>query len=484
MALILRDYQEELIRKTRQALRTNRQVLMQAPTGAGKTALACTMIRAALEKGIGCMFVVHQNELLNQTSKALWANKIEHGMIVSGRGRTPHLVQLASVLTLVNRTGQYKAPGLIIIDEAHRAVANSYQKVLEAYPDAFVVGLTATPERTDGKGLNHIFGGIVQGPAIRWLIEQGFLCDYELFSLPQHMSMQNVRTTAGDYNTGDLEKEANKPSITGDAVAHYKKLAGGLKCVVMCVSIAHAEAVAESYNAQGVKAEAVHGKTANRDEVLDRFSNGDTMVLTSVQLMIEGVDLPVIAAVQWLRPTQSLVVYMQGNGRGLRTHAGKSHLIILDHVGNYLRHGWPCEERDWSLEGRQKGKRSGPQETRLAIRVCERCFFAIRHDLDHCSVCGEVVKIKQREIEIKEGELEKVKAIEREAEEKKQARIEQGKARTLEELVALGADRKLANAGPWAANVYASRMGRKATTVEYKNAKAILRRLTQDEARE
>lgn len=484
MALVLRDYQEDLINKTRQALAVNRRVLMQAPTGAGKTALACTMIKAALERGIGCMFVVHQNELLKQTSAALWANKISHGMIVSGRGKTPHLVQLASVLTLVNRTAHYKAPGLIIIDEAHRAVAASYQKVLEAYPNAYVVGLTATPERTDRKGLNHIFSFIVRGPKIRTLIERGYLCDYELFSLPQKMDMQRVRTTAGDYNTGDLEKEALKPSITGDAVSHYKKMADGLKCVVMCVSIAHAEAVADSYNAQGVKAEAVHGKTANREEVLDRFKDGDTMVLTSVQLMIEGVDLPIISVVQWLRPTQSLVVYMQGNGRGLRTHAGKSHLIILDHVGNYLRHGWPCEDREWSLEGREKGTRATPQETRLAVRVCERCFFAIRTDLDVCSVCGEIVKIKQRELEIKEGELEKIKAIEREADEKKQARIEQGQAQTIEELVALGFKRKLSNTGPWAANVHAARKGRKASRIEYSNAAKILRRLTQDEARE
>lgn len=484
MALVLRDYQEELIDKTRDALRTNRRVLMQAPTGAGKTALACTMIAAAMKRGIGCMFVVHQNELLNQTSKALWANKIEHGMIVSGRGRTPHLVQLASVLTLVNRTEQYDPPGLIIIDEAHRAVANSYQKVLEAYPDAYVVGLTATPERTDGKGLNHIFNSIVQGPVIRWLIDGGYLCDYELFSLPQQIRLDNVRTTAGDYNRGDLEKEANKPSITGDAVAHYKKLADGLKCVVMCVSIAHAEAVAENYNAQGIKAEAVHGKTANRDEVLDRFSNGDTMVLTSVQLMIEGVDLPAIAAVQWLRPTQSLVVYMQGNGRGLRPHESKSHLIILDHVGNYLRHGWPCEEREWSLEGRKKGKRSEPQEPRLAVRVCERCFFAIRTDLDECSVCGAPVQIKQREIEIKEGELEKVKEIEREKMGKMQARTEQGRARTVEELVALGLKRGLPEPAAWAANVYAGRKGRKASRREYVAASEILKGLASNEARE
>src|SRR5690625_881177 len=161
----LRDYQVDMVARTRAALARNRRVILQAPTGAGKTAVACHMMAEARAKGISTFFMVHQNELLKQTATSLWENKIDHGLIASGKARSPHPIQLASVMTLKNRLGHYPDPGLIIIDESHRALAPTYQAIVEHYPDAYVVGLTATPERTDGKGLGHLFGDIVTGPS-------------------------------------------------------------------------------------------------------------------------------------------------------------------------------------------------------------------------------------------------------------------------------------------------------------------------------
>src|SRR5699024_6463327 len=149
----------------------------------------------------------------------------------------------------------------------------------------------------------------------------------------------NIKTKAGDYDAKQAEQELNRPRITGDAVDHYRQLANGRPMVVMCTTVKHADDVALAYNQSGIAAKALHGGIKNRDDILKEFESGKFNVLTSVNLMIEGVDLPFLSAVQWLRPTQSIVVYMQGNGRGLRPHSNKDNLVILDHVGNWQRHG-------------------------------------------------------------------------------------------------------------------------------------------------
>lgn len=469
----LRDYQIDMIERTREALKTNQCVVLQAPTGAGKTVVAAYMLEQAKKRGLTAMFLVHQNELIKQTSTSLWNYKIEHGFIVSGRGRSPAPIQVASVMTLKNRLDQYDEPSLIIIDESHRALAASYLKIVEAYPNAKVVGLTATPQRTDGRGLGHLFQHIVKGPSISYLTQIGSLCDYELFGVPQKIDMSSVKNKLGDYAADDLEREVNKPTITGDAIEHWRALANGLVTVVMCVSIKHAEDVAAQFSAAGIPAEAIHGKTKNRDDVLERFESGVTTVLTSVQLLVEGYDHPAIAAVVWLRPTQSLSVFMQGNGRGLRPHHSKRHLTIIDHVGNFSRHGLPCADREWSLDDRSKNKKSSSSEDPdVGVQVCGECFFTVKTGLTECPKCGAEIELKTRTIEQVDGELERIKAAA--VEHKKQERIEQGKSKTLEELVANGIARKMKNPSAWSANVFAARQGRKASAADYSAAKRIM----------
>lgn len=470
----LRGYQDDLIQRTRAALAKNNKIIMQAPTGAGKTAIACYMIKSAVDKGHSCFFIVHQNELLQQTSESLWHNKLAHGLVVSGKKKTPHPVQVASLMTLKNRLHEYDEPRIIIIDESHRAIAPSYQEIINFWPNAVVVGLTATPQRTDGKGLNAIFKDIVKGPSIRFLIDQGYLCDYELFGMPQAVNLDNVKTTAGDYNKGDLEKESDKPKIIGDAVQHYKNIANGKRCVVMCVTVKHAESVARMYNEAGIPAEAIHGLSDDRDGVIDRLESGETLVVASVQLLIEGVDIPSISVIQWLRPTKSLVVWMQGNGRGLRPHEEKDHLIILDHVGNYSRHGLPDMEREWSIEGNKKQGRITEQEESLGVQTCEACFFTFKSGVDVCPHCGGKVERKERKIEVVDGELQRIEAAKQKADEMRERKQQQGKARELEDLVQVGKARKMRRPDAWAANVYASRQGRRANAQDYARAKAAL----------
>lgn len=471
--LQLREYQHDLIDGVRYSMRTTKRNLMVAPTGAGKTALAVTMMAGARDRGLVSFFLVHQNELLAQTSRALWSQRLEHGIIKSGRVIDKNVrAYVASVQTLVRRLDSVPEPQLIIIDECHRSLAKSYTDIIERWPNAYVVGLTATPQRTDGRGLGDVYDKIIEGPTIRTLMADGWLCDYELFAPPQLVDLASIPDTAGDFSKSALEEAMQTSSITGDAVDTYKRQAYGKRCVVMCATVNHAHYVADAYRAQNVTAEALEGKMTDSDRaaVLERFKSGQTKVVTNCQLLIEGFDLPAIEVVQWLRPTKSLIIWMQGNGRGLRPHDGKEKLILLDHVGNWARHGMPCTDRTWSLDSAKRGKRSN-SEPDMKVNNCSKCYAVFNSDLTACPYCGEVVPpSKVREIEQVDGDLVKVDKTLVIKERKK----EQGSARTLDELVMLGVRREMKAPAAWAAQVFAGRSGRKPTAVDFAQAKAVL----------
>ena len=469
----LRPYQEQIIDKTRAAIVRCQRVLMQGPTGMGKTAISVYMMARAAEQGKRAFFLVHQNELLQQTSKALWAQKLEHGQAASGKSISKLPLQVASVQTLVNRLDRYEPPHLIIIDECHRSTSSTYQRILDAWPRAKVVGLTATPQRTDGKGLGEVYQELVLGPSINSLMAAGYLSQYEVLAPPSTLDLNDIHSRAGDYAKDELEAAMDRPSITGDAVATYIKHATGKRCVVMCVSIRHAEHVRDSYLAAGVSCEMIEGKMTNneREQVLDRFRRGETMVISQCELLIAGVDIPSIEVIQWLRPTQSVIIWMQGNGRGLRPAPGKERLLILDHVGNWQRHGLPDDEREWSLDGRKKGTRKASDEPETKVQQCAECYHIFRPGVDRCPSCGSLVPVKGKpELQVVEGDLVRVDAelI------RKQDRQQQGAARTLIDLVALGMRKGLKRPDGWAAHVLASRAGRRPTQADYSEARTAL----------
>jgi superfamily II DNA or RNA helicase len=341
-----------------------------------------------------------------------------------------------------------------------------------------VIGLTATPQRTDGKGLDDLFDCIVKGPSIRWLMEQGYLSDYEIYAPKLVQDLSSIKISMGDFSKSDAEKVIDKPKITGDAVDHYLKIAKGKRCVVMCVTIKHAEHVCEQYIASGVAAAQIDGvmTTADRQKVLADFAAGKILVICNVQLLIEGVDIPSIEVVQWLRPTQSLIVFMQGNGRGLRPSDGKEKLIVLDHVGNVERHGMLCDDREWSLEGRKAGKRKKKdEEPDVNIQQCKHCYAVFRPGPENCPYCGKPIEKKAaRQLEEVDGELVKID-MERF---RKEQRKEQGSARTLRDLVALGMRRGMAKASQWAAITCAAREQRKPTPADFNEARRIQQELT------
>jgi DNA repair protein RadD len=472
----LRDYQESAVARLRTSVMQHKRSILVATTGAGKTRMALRIIQGAVLNGKVIWFVVHRRELCNQTSRAFWEAKLEHGMIMSGRVQSNMQAQVGTILTAANRVETIKRkPDIIIIDEAHRSVSSSYMRLLGACPDAIVIGLTATPQRTDGRGLGEIYNDLVEVEPMRWLMDNGFLCDYKLIAPPSSLDMSGVKTKMGDYDIAETEKAIDRPSITGDAIKVYRQYVDGKRCMVFCVTIKHSQHVCDQYNAAGIPAEHIDGthSDAEREGALSRFRSGQTLILTTVQLAIEGLDIPAVEAVQLLRPTKSVIVYLQIIGRGLRPEPGKTHLYILDQVRNWEFHGLPDDEREWSLDSSKKRAKKKEDEPDIKVKQCGHCWAVFKPGPDKCPNCGAPVVNAPRMIEQIEGEVVEidVTAVRRE---RKQ---EQGQARTLNDLIALGIRRGMQKPAQWAAITVAARAGQKPTAQAFRAADEIYRGL-------
>lgn len=454
MTITLRPYQNTLIERTRANFIAGKtSQLLVLPTGGGKTMCFSYMASKAVEKGLRVWILAHRAELLEQISRTLGVFNVPHGMVAPGyMSDRRQKVQVASVFTIVRRMDRYEAPDLIIVDEAHHAISDStWGKVITAYPQAKLLGVTATPIRLSGEGLGDLFQCMVQGPTMRELIDLNALSPYRLFA-PAGVDLSGVHTRMGDYVRGELEAAVDKPSVTGDAVAHYKRLANGKRAVAFCVSVAHANHVAEQFRAENISAQAIDGSMERglRQSLLKEFADGKIKVITSCDLISEGFDVPSIEAAILLRPTQSLGLYLQQVGRALRTFEGKDEAIILDHAGNVKRHGLPDEERLWSLTGAAKKK--AQKKSEVPVKTCGSCFATVAATATHCS-CGYEFPAIKREINHVDGELQEIDLVKAQREK----RVEQGRAQTEADLVAIGKARGMKRPELWARHVLRAR---------------------------
>ena len=436
--MALRSYQELAIVQVRGAFAQHSKVLLVMPTGSGKTVVFSEICRLASTKGNSVLILVHRRELVTQASDKLTKAGVKHGIIAAGFDPSDHPVQVASVQTLIRRLNSADfTPDLIIIDEAHHAVAGSWDKIIGRFPNAKIIGVTATPARLDGRGLGSHFSTLVSGPSVKQLTELGFLSRHRVFAPPVIADLKGVRTRAGDYASDQLSEAMNRPTITGDAIAHYRKRADGLPAIAFCCSVAHATSVCASFNAAGYRAKLVTGNMPmeERDEAISGLADGRTQVLCSVDVVSEGTDVPAVSAAILLRPTQSEALYLQQVGRILRPQPGKI-AIVLDHVGSTLKHGFVDDVRAWSLDS--KPKRQRKDEPAVQVRQCPECFSAFKPQ-PVCPMCGHEFPVKERrQLTQREGELREMRrqdALERI--EKKEKRKEIGRARTLPELLAL-----------------------------------------------
>jgi DNA repair protein RadD len=457
--------QEQVIERLRAQMRKSKSILLQMPTGAGKTAVATYMLASAKNKQSRTIFTVPRRSLAKQTSQSFDDNGITHGMIAAGFPFNPYAsTYIGMVDTMARRMD--KLPDdvrLMIVDESHFG-QNNLDQIIRHYKNkgAWVIGLSASPWKLSGKGLGCWYDSLVQGQSVRWLIDNGRLSEYKLFA-PDSPDLSAIKVTAGDYAKGELADymEADKV-LVGNAVNHYREHAFGRLNIAYCTSIRHSQIVAQSFNNAGIPAAHIDGETPDHEQarIIRAFARREILVLCNCELLTFGFDLSMssgmdvtIEAMSDLRPTKSLALQLQKWGRVLRRKDYPA--LIFDHANNWREHGLPCMEREWSLADRKQAKKGGDKAP--ATKQCDNCFH-IHSPAPSCPECGHVYEVRSREVEEVDGTL---KEIDRSVYSKpfKQAVSE---LTTLDELIAYGQYRQMRYPAKWAAKVLSARMRKQA----------------------
>lgn len=403
--LTLRPYQAQAVADLRQRVREGyRRVLLQAPTGAGKTVITSEIIRSASLKGSVTWYLAHQAELIEQASEKLRLLEVPHGVILPGHyPDSDHPVYVGTIQSFTSRSrrGRLVAPppDLIIIDEAHHALSDSYRNLIEGYPHAVTIGATATPIRTDGRGLGHLFDDLVQTPNIAQLIEQGYLVPPRYYA-PYRPDLSGVHTRMGDYVEEELVPILDKPELVGDIVQWWLKLAAGRQTIVFGVSVGHSVHLAEQFQDAGISAVHLDGQTALavRKARIQEFRQGRIQVLCNYGIAIEGVDIPEVSCIVIARATKSVKVYLQMAGRGLRTAPGKANCLILDHAGVVYEHGPITDWLHWRLDTTPRAgvvKAPGAVSATKRTRTCPQCSHVFWGQ-KVCPACGYTPQVQRQ----------------------------------------------------------------------------------------
>ena len=413
---MLRDYQVEICEKVNEAFERHRSVMMQMPTGTGKTVVLASLVKQYLnnslelreksleKRGLNSklnsisyrhcqvLIVAHRIELIEQIGEHLKQYGIEYGVIASGRKvkETEHVIvasiqTLSSKLSSLSSLSSLLSPSLVVIDEAHHALAKTYQMLWTEWPEARFLGLTATPYRMSGDGFTDLFEVMVESWSIKQFIADGWLSPYDYYSIrPDSEEQQEIdslkkRGADGDFQMKELREKLDvRPSIER-LFGSFERFAPDKKGIIYAIDIAHAEHIAEFYRLRGVNAVAISSMTpaSERQRLLEGFKGHGSLefrefsskhnslspiqVLVSVDLFSEGFDCPDVEFIQMARPTLSLAKYMQMVGRGLRSCEGKRCCTIIDNVGLYRTFGLPSVDRDWGayfVGGEELGMRN------------------------------------------------------------------------------------------------------------------------------
>lgn len=413
--LQLRPYQRDLSDAIDREWQAGaRNVLMALPTGAGKTVLFSKKLKENNGAGVA---IAHRQELVGQISLSLARFQVRHRIIGprnvikiildqhrSELGKTfydPNSpVAVAGVDTLIRRPDDLKSwcrqVRLWVQDEAHHLLrSNKWGTAADMFPNARGLGVTATPGRADGKGLGRhadgVFDRLISGPSMRQLINDGYLADYRIFAPPSDLDLSPVRIAAdGDYNKQDLRGAVKKSHIVGDVVGHYLRIAMGMLGVTFASDVETAQEITDQYNAAGIPAAMVNAKTpdSERNHLINSFKARRILQLVNVDLFGEGFDVPGIEVVSMARPTQSFTVFAQQFGRALRPMPGKTHGLIIDHVGNVIRHRLPDAVKQWTLDAREKGTRAPRDPDAVPVTTCTHCFRVYEAITATCPYCG------------------------------------------------------------------------------------------------
>ena len=416
----LRPYQRQSIKDIREAfIKGKRKILLVAPTGSGKTVVASEMIRRVVAGGKSCLFVAHRRELIMQCSNKLYDFGVTHGVLMAGKNPNPMAsCQVASIQTFTARIDRddFIKPkaDLIIIDEAHRSASESFKNLIKEYPEARIVGLTASPLRSDSSGLGNIYQKIVQCSTVKELTEQGFLVPNRIVA-PTIPDLKGLKIIAGDYEAKGLDKTMNKPKLIGDIVSHWIKHANNRPTIVFCASIRHSKYVSSVFNDNGIPSGHIDGEMPEieREAVLSDLRNGRIKILSNCQILTEGFDCPKVSCVVLCRPTLSLGLYIQMCGRSLRIFPNKKDTLIIDHAGNVYRHGFIDDDRDFKLtmtKVKAKDKRivEPIEKQPITCLECDGTVYMPTREQRACPQCGHIPTKKEQKILIKQGRLVEV----------------------------------------------------------------------------
>lgn len=421
----LRPYQIRAVEAVEAAYAAGKRApLLALATGAGKTVVAAELIRRAEAKGQTALFLAPRRELVHQASWSLAQIGLDHGVVLAGReDLESHWdpVQVGSIDTLVARVLRrgrrpFPDPDLIVIDEAHLSITKTRQDLVALWPEARLLGLTATPARKDGRALGLFYDALIEPVTVADLTAEGYLTPARYFSISEP-DLAKVGFVAGDYNQRQLDQAVNQPSLVGDIVATWLVRAAERRTVVFATSIQHSVALAEAFSRAGVAAAHVDAATpvAERTRIFERFAAGEIQVLTNCFLAAVGYDLPRIDCVVLARPTRSLTLYLQMLGRGLRPAKGKRDCLVLDHAGAVHRHGFATEPRAWSLSGKMalvvpsaggphRGDAGMPKQ--IDCPECSAVFTGSRT----CPECGYYLAPVGRQVETIDGKLVEIGA--------------------------------------------------------------------------
>ena len=378
MKTILRDYQQEMLSRLSAAWARHRSVLVQMPTGTGKTVLLAEAIRQCIARQAPdaaaqppVLVVAHRRELIEQIRQTLKAFGIDGGSVV-----------VESIQKLSRAEAGDALPGhcfsLVVVDEAHHALAKTYRMLWERWPQARFLGLTATPCRLNGAAFTDLFDVLLQSYSIQEFIDKGWLSDFEYVSArPDSEEMQRIaslekRGADGDYQVKEMATVLDVPESIAHLYATYRQFASGKKGIVYAIDRQHAQHIADYYKARGVSCCAIDCKTPadERRRLTEEYMTGRLQIIVNVDLYSEGYDVPDMEFIQLARPTLSLSKYLQQVGRGMRTAEGKDHVLILDMVGLYQTFGLPTDERDWKafFSGSASGKGQTMRTAPIIIR--------------------------------------------------------------------------------------------------------------------
>jgi superfamily II DNA or RNA helicase len=474
----LRGYQKKLIADINSAIDAGAQApVAVSTTGSGKTTVFSEITANEVADGKTVVVLAHRRELINQNADRLQLFGLDPARVMPGGRPGDGRSFVASVQTLQNRLGEIPEPDLLICDEAHHAPAGQWSAIRAAWPNARYIGFTATPIRSDGRGLRESFDAMVLGPSTRWLMDQGFLVPCEIL-MPDVPDLTGVKRRMGEFDPLALAQALERSKVVGNAAATWRRhFPTGGRAVAFCCSVAHARHVAAQFQAVGIAAAVLTGsdKEKDRDATLAALATGAVEVVCTVEVISEGFDLPDLDAIIWLRATESLGFWLQGCGRALRPAPGKTRALILDHVGNTYRHLYPDEPHVWTLDGR-KAKPRAETHTEdghaLSLVRCGHCF-TMHPTAPVCPRCGTVHPPDERIPAARAGQLRAISAeeVKRAAQAAKEAaakarKAEEAACETMQDFIALGVRRRYSDPVGWARVRFHLREKRKRRSIE------------------